>query len=136
MKSRTLKLAVLLGLLAMPALASSPPTLVNGLVIPGETTDLYQGATGAHFNRPGGFFSDVFYDRRTHALYGLADRGPGGGVLSFETRVEKFKVNVDNKTGAISNFRLQSTILFRSADGTQAFNGLNPLLLNGDKSVL
>src|SRR5262249_18469159 len=128
--------ALLVALLAIPAIAFSSPQLVNGLVIPGEAIDQYQGASGANFNRLGGFFSDLYYDRQNGALYGLADRGPGGGVLPYETRVQKFKVNVDNKAGAISNFRLQATILFRTSDGSQPFNGLNPDLLNGSKSTL
>jgi hypothetical protein len=138
MKFRTLRFALLLLALAvLPGFAvGGSPQLVNGLVIPGETTDLYQGAAGANFNRLGGFFSDLHYDRQNGTLYGLADRGPGGGVISYETRFQKFKVNVDHKTGAISNFRLQATILFRTADGSQAFNGLSPDLLNGDKRVL
>src|SRR5262245_34914387 len=111
MNRRALTLACLLASMALPAFALLPAVLVSGLVIPGETTDLDQGATGANFNRLGGPFSDLVYDRQNHALYGLVDRGPGGGLLPFETRVEKFKVNVDNKTGAISHFRLQATIL-------------------------
>lgn len=57
---KTLKLALLLGFAAIPAFASDPPTLVNGLVIPGETTDRCLGAAGANFNRLGGPFSDLF----------------------------------------------------------------------------
>lgn len=37
-------------------------------------------------------------------------------------------------TGAIGNFKLLDTILFK--DGANSFNGLNPEALNGDKSVL
>ena len=130
-----LKLTLILGLVAVPA-AAAPPQFVKSIVVPGEATDRYVGATGANFNRLGGPFSDLFYDRKEKVFYGLVDRGPGGGLISYETRVEKFRVNINSKTGAISNFRIVSTILFRTADGSQPFNGLNPGLLNGDKSVL
>lgn len=115
-------------------LMAQSPALVNSLEIPGNSTDLAPGS-GANQNRLG-MMSDMFYDRQNHAMYTLADRGPGGGTIAYETRVHKFKVNVDNKTGEITNFRVQQTIKFKTADGTASFNGLNPLLLNGDKSIL
>lgn len=130
-----LKFTFAIALAAVPA-AAAPPQLVKTIVIPGEATDRYVGATGANFNRLGGPFSDLFYDRKAKVFYGLVDRGPGGGLISYETRVEKFQVNINSRTGAISNFRIQSTILFRTADGSQPFNGLNPGLLNNDRSVL
>ena len=137
MIARIMKVALVAAFIAAPALAVDDlPVLVNSIVVPGETPDLYTGAAGANYNRLGGPFSDLFYDRQNHALYGLVDRGPGGGLISYETRIEKLKVNVNQKTGAISSFRLQLTILFRTADGSEAFNGLHPGLLNGDKSIL
>ena len=42
---------------------------------------------------------------------GLVDRGPGGGVIPYQTRVQQFSLNVNQSTGAISNFVLQNTIL-------------------------
>ncbi len=109
------------------------PNLVNTLTISGDSTDLNPG-TGANANRLGGFFSDLFYDRFNNVYYGLVDRGPGGGTISYDTRVQKFTLDVDPATGTISNLALLDTILF--TDGTTAFNGLNPGLLNGNKSVL
>ena len=118
---------------APPASASS---LVNTLSIPGETTDLFPlngGSSGANVNRLG-FFSDLYYDRHSNVYYGLGDRGPGGGLIPYNTRVQKFSLDVDSHTGAIGNFTLLETILF-TQDG-QNFNGLNPKELNGDSGVL
>ncbi len=112
------------------------PELVSTLVIPGESTDLYVGPASANTNRLGGPFSDLYYNRQDGSFYGLVDRGPGGGLISYETRVEKFKVNINNKTGDLSEFRVQSTILFKNSDGFTSFNGLNPRLLNGNSSIL
>ncbi|PSB19020.1 PEP-CTERM sorting domain-containing protein [Phormidesmis priestleyi ULC007] len=108
-------------------------SLVNNLVIPGESTDLAAGS-GANANRLGGFFSDLYYDRYQNLYYGLVDRGPGGGTISYNTRVEKFSLDVDAKTGAIAGFKLLDTILLTNAGSN--YNGLNPKLLNGDASKL
>jgi hypothetical protein len=107
-------------------------SLTNTLSIPGETTDLELG-NGANVNRFG-FFSDLYYDRFNNVYYGLGDRGPGGGVISYDTRVQKISLDVDQNTGAISNFKVLETILF-TKDG-ENFNGLNPRLLNGDAGNL
>lgn len=123
-----------LALAILPAFARADADLVNAIVLPGNATDLSSGF-GANQNRLG-MCSDMFYDRSGHHLYSLADRGPGGGTIAYETRMQKFKVNVDKKTGEISHFRLQETIKFKTTDGTQSFNGLNPLLLNGTVEVL
>ncbi len=132
----TRPLAALLGaaatLLASTALAA--PSLVNGITIPGSATDLSSGPSSANTNRLGGFGSDLFYDAATGSFYGVADRGPGGGVISYDTRVQQFGLSVNATTGAIGNFTLQSTTLFRDTGGT--FNGLNPTLLNGNASIL
>jgi hypothetical protein len=111
--------------------------LVNNITIAGNSTDLVPldgGSGGANVNRLGGFFSDLYYDRYQSVYYGLVDRGPGGGVISYDTRVQKFSLEVDPNTGAISNFNLLDTILFTK--GGNNFNGLNPSLLNGNAGVL
>lgn len=111
--------------------------LVNNITMAGNSTDLVPldgGSGGANVNRLGGFFSDLYYDRYQNVYYGLVDRGPGGGVISYDTRVQKFSLEVDPNTGAISNFNLLDTILF-TKDGNN-FNGLNPSLLNGNAGVL
>ncbi len=120
-------------LIPLPAQATS---FVNSLSIPGEMNDLSpvnSDSGGANINRFG-FFSDIYYDRPRNVYYGLSDRGPGGGLLPYETRVQKFTLDVDANTGAISNFNLLRTIRFQ--DQGEPFNGLNPSVLNGDKSIL
>jgi hypothetical protein len=115
---------------------ASAVSLVNGFTIAGEATDLFpvNDATGsANVNRLG-LFSDLYYDRYSNVYYSLADRGPGGGVISYNTRVQKFSLDVDANTGAISNFKLLDTIVFTK--NGQNFNGLNPTLLNGNSSIL
>lgn len=112
-------------------------TLVASLTIPGESKDLYPingSESGANVNRLGGFFSDLYYDRYQNVYYGLADRGPGGGVISYETRFQKFSLNVDSNTGAIARFNLLDTILLKN--NTNSYNGLNPTLLNGNSGNL
>lgn len=111
--------------------------LINTLTIEGNTPDLAPlggGTGGTNVNRLG-MFSDLYYDHAENAYYGLADRGPGGGLISYETRVEKFKLQVNPVSGAISNFQLIQTIKFKDAAGNP-FNGLNPGLLNSNKAVL
>ena len=54
----------------------------------------------------------------------LSDRGPGGGTLDYEVRVHRFTLDVNKHTGAISNFQVRTTFIFRK--GAQAFNGLAP----------
>ncbi|NJK47076.1 esterase-like activity of phytase family protein [Candidatus Gracilibacteria bacterium] len=111
-------------------------SLVNSVTIPADTPDLYPlngSSGGANINRLG-MFSDLYYDRHNQVYYGLSDRGPGGGVIDYQTRVQKFSLDVDPTTGGISNFNLLETILF-TKDG-ENFNGLNPERLNGDTSKL
>ncbi|ARV63070.1 PEP-CTERM sorting domain-containing protein [Nostocales cyanobacterium HT-58-2] len=109
-------------------------SLTNTLSIPGESTDLvpYSG-NSANVNRVG-FFSDLYYDRFNNVYYALGDRGPGGGRITYDTRVQKISVDVDQNTGAIANFKILDTILF-TKDGKN-FNGLNPSLLNGNSGNL
>ena len=134
---KTLWLSAIPLLLAVTAVASEP-TLVNVVSIPGDSIDarkLKPGeASGANFNRLG-FFSDLFYDRKTGYWYALSDRGPGGGLLEYATRVQRMRIPVNRHTGVVGTPVIDRTILFKGAGG-QPFNGLNPALLNGDSSVL
>jgi len=116
--------------------AHAAPLLVNTLTISGDATDLAAGS-GANQNRLGGFFSDLAYDRDEGVYYGLVDRGPGGGTIGYDARVQKFRLKVHPVSGKISKFRLTDTIGFRRDDG-KPYNGLRPDLdpLNGDRSVL
>ncbi len=111
-------------------------SFVNSLTLAGDAVDLTNlnsGSGGANINRLG-YFSDLYYDRSNNVYYGLSDRGPGGGTIAYNTRVQKFSLDVDLDTGAISNFKLLETIAFTKNE--QNFNGLNPLLLNSDSSNL
>jgi hypothetical protein len=94
---------------------------VNGIAISGAATDL---SSGSAFDRRLGFFSDLYYDAGRNEWWGLSDRGPGGGVLPYETRVQRFTLSVDAATGRIGDFQVLETIKFQRA-GTP-LNGLAP----------
>jgi len=106
--------------MALPAMAA--PTYVNSLTIPGNTLDLSGGTTVN--NGRFGAFSGIYYLPSVNQWFGLSDRGPGGGTLNYNTRLQRFSLDVDKDTGAISNFQIQQTILFRK--GSAYFNGLAP----------
>lgn len=136
-------LATLLSTLAQGAWAQ--PTFVNGLVIPGDSLDATE-QPGANAGRLG-MFSDIYYDPAREEWWALSDRGPGGGLLDYATRLQRFTLRVDAVTGAISRFRVKETVIFRDPQGLltpptapvnrpRALNGLNPLLLNNDVSEL
>ena len=130
-------LAGLLGaLLPLAAPARAQPVLAGTVTIPGAATDLFAAAEpGPNTNRLGGFFSDLYFDRPTGAYYGLADRGPGGGTIAYDARVQRFRLDVDPATGAIGGFALARTIALTDADG-RALNGLDPARLNGAAGVM
>ena len=92
----------------------------NGLALAGDAVDL---SSGTQAERRLGYFSDIYYDPSRKQWWGLSDRGPGGGVLQYDTRVQRFEVDI-SATGAISNFRVVQTVKFMQ--GTQPFNGLAP----------
>lgn len=115
--------ALAAGLLCSAAGAQtvSPGQFVNGIAIDGASPDL---SSGSATERRLGFFSDLYYDTHRNEWWGLSDRGPGGGVLSYETRLQRFTLDVNQATGAISGFQVQQTIRFSSPAG--ALNGLAP----------
>jgi hypothetical protein len=133
-------------LIASAPEASAQPAFVNGLVIPGEKLDATHepGANGGRL----GFFSDIYYDPARAEWWAISDRGPGGGTLDYATRVQRFTLDVNPITGAISHFKVKATIRFTDPKGLlsaptnpsvgspSALNGLNPLVLNGDAGVL
>jgi hypothetical protein len=86
------------------------PAFVNGLTIAGDTLDATR-KPGANAGRLG-FFSDIYYDPTEDEWWALSDRGPGGGVLNYSTRVQRFEIKVHPVTGAISQFRVKETIKF------------------------
>jgi hypothetical protein len=116
---------------SIPALAA--PLFTNSLEIPGNSVDRAAGS-GVNVNRLG-MFSDLFYDRSSNLFYGLSDRGPGGGLISYGTRVQQFQLNVSSTTGVISGFNVTNTIQFQTQNG-MPFNGLNPELLSGNVANL
>jgi len=120
MRTPTFAAALAALLSALPAQAA--PTFINGLTISGSALD-QSGGTALNNGRLG-FFSDLYYDTHRNEWWGLSDRGPGGGTISYDTRLNRFSLDVNPLTGAISNFAVQQTILFR--DGAQTFNGLAP----------
>jgi hypothetical protein len=78
---------------------------VNGLAIPGGTGDAF--GTSVNDGRLG-FFSDIYYDQLRNEWWALSDRGPGGGTLSYDTRVQRFTLDMNPTTGAISNFKISA----------------------------
>ena len=102
--------------------AHAEPAFVNGLVVSGTTLDA-SGGTLVNDGRLG-FFSDIYYDPARKEWWALSDRGPGGGTLHYQTRVHRFKVDIDPKNGRISNFRVHKTLIFRKADS--ALDGFAP----------
>lgn len=102
---------------------SAAPEFVNGLALDGALLDR-SGGTDANTGRVG-YFSDLYYDAQRKQWYGLSDRGPGGGSLDYQTRVQRFRLKVDKKTGVISDFKIRETIIFTDEFGNP-MNGLAP----------
>ncbi len=130
MKFRLVSLAAL-ALAAAPAQAAV--TFTGSFAVGGSSTDL-SGLSPAFGGNRLSFGSDLHYDAATDLFYGITDRGPGGGLISFAPRVNVFKLVTDATTNAISGFQLQNTIVFKQ-NGLN-FDGLNPGLLNGNPAVL
>lgn len=109
--------------IAQPSLAQtvSGVSFVNGLALAGGALDL---STGSDFDRRIGYFSDIYYDRARNEWWGVSDRGSGGGTLPYETRVQRFTLEVDASSRAISNLQVVQTLKF--SDNGLAFNGLAP----------
>ena len=98
-----------------PAAAQTflPASYANALVLAGSALDL--SGTGTAFDRRLGYFSDIYYDNNRNEWWGLSDRGPGGGTLDYSTRVQRFTLDINATTGAISNFQVAQTVLFTNA---------------------
>ncbi|MGH8755579.1 MAG: hypothetical protein ACREU0_07115 [Burkholderiales bacterium] len=94
---RTIVATTVAAVLIFHTLATlSAPAFVNGLTVPGATVDATQ-APAANEGRLG-FFSDIYYDPKRKQWWALSDRGPGGGVLSYQTRVQRFKIKINRKS--------------------------------------
>jgi len=115
--------AVLLAGLLFASAAVAQPQFVNGLAIAGDTGDRY--GTAANDGRAG-FFSALYYDPIRGEWWGLSDRGPGGGTLPYDTRVQRFTIDIDPATGAISNFRIVETFKFTNGGPRRTMNGKAP----------
>ncbi len=96
------------------------PSFINGIALNGSLPDL---SGGSPFDSRVGFFSDLYYDNNRNQWWGVSDRGPGGGTLPYETRVQRFTLDIA-ANGAISNFAIAETVLFK--DNGLAMNGLAP----------
>lgn len=116
-----LRLCLLTSSILIANSAAAAPMFVNGIAIDGATSDSF--GAGGNVGRLG-FFSDIYYNPNTLDWWGLSDRGPGGGSLSYDTRVQRFTLDVDLDSGAISNFTVKETVKLFS--GGSALNGLAP----------
>lgn len=107
---------------AAPA-ALAAPEFVNGLALDGAMLDR-SGGTDANTGRVG-YFSDIYYDPHREQWWGLSDRGPGGGALNYETRVQRFRLKIDRETGAIKGFKILKTVIFEDEAGNP-MDGIAP----------
>ncbi|MBL8352345.1 MAG: esterase-like activity of phytase family protein [Burkholderiaceae bacterium] len=123
MKTRFRPLAATAALLLTAGAATAAPSFVNGLTLDGSWLDL-SGGSSVNNGRLG-YFSDLYYDPNRREWWALSDRGPGGGTLDYDTRLQRFTVDVNQTSGEISNFRLLQTLVFRDGNGL-AFNGKAP----------
>jgi hypothetical protein len=121
---------------AGPALAADW-SLVNVVETRADTPDatpVRHGQGGANINRFG-FYSDLAFDPRTFSWYALSDRGPGGGVIDYATRLQHLRIPFHPFSGRIGQPRVERTVVFQDKAG-QPFDGINPRLLNGSAAVL
>ncbi len=117
------RIGVTASALAAAALCNAAPAFVNGLALPAAMLDVSGGGT-VNTGRLG-YFSDIYYDTHRNEWWALSDRGPGGGTLDYATRVQRFTLDVNGSTGAISNFQVQQTVIFTDTAGV-ALNGKAP----------
>ena len=88
---------------ASAASLAAAPVFVNGLRLRGDRVDA-TGKPGANEGRLG-FFSDLYYDPQRKEWWAVSDRGPGGGLIDYSTRVQQLDIDLDEKTGAIRKVR-------------------------------
>ena len=137
--------AVTLGISWTPS-SNSAPEFVNGITLPGNSVDA-TGVPGANQGRFG-FFSDLYFDPVREEWWALSDRGPGGGLIDYTTRVNRLDIKVNERTGAIERLKIKETIKFTDpfkllsppdnpgVGEPKGLNGLNPLELNGNVAIL
>ena len=102
------------GLCRPPA---APADFVNGLALPGNLLD-QSGGTTVNDGRVG-YFSDLLYDAKRGQWWALSDRGSGGGTLHYATRMQRFKVDINKRTGAISKFKIVKTVVSRTSTASR-----------------
>ena len=112
----------LMSILFASASQAASPSFVNGMALDGGMLDLSGGTTVN--NGRVGYFSDIYYDPNRQEWWGLSDRGPGGGTMNYDTRVQRFTLDVNQTTGAISNFQIAQTVVFKN--GSAGLNGIAP----------
>src|SRR5262245_24414816 len=112
LKIFTLCMSLLVSLAAAACPGHADPIFVNGLALSG---DLQDKADQSKFRV--GYFSDIYYDPNRNEWWGLSDRGPGGGLLSYGTRVQRFTIDINPVSGAISNFKIVETVEFTNKLG-------------------
>lgn len=129
-------LACAMAFVATSALATSTAcaadwTLVDVITLSANRVDHVRSPMPtANVNRLG-YFSDLVYEPASRTWFALSDRGPGGGVVDYATRVQQMHIPINHRSGALQGRNVViRTILFTDANG-QPFNGLNPTLLNG-----
>jgi hypothetical protein len=135
-------LACAIAFVATSALAATTPacaadwTLADVVTLSANRVDRVRSPTPtANVNRLG-YFSDISYEPGSRTWYALSDRGPGGGVVDYATRVQQMLIPINGRSGALHGRNtVIRTILFTDAQG-QPFNGLNPALLNGNPATL
>ena len=135
------RLSLLIGIaLFSSSVHAADWSLVNVIQTPATKTDALKLSQrndeqgGANMNRFG-FYSDLVYDKTSHTWLALSDRGPGGGVIDYATRVQRIIVQTNRSSAVINEPIIIRTMLLKDTNGV-LLNGLNPLLLNGDKSNL
>jgi len=102
---------------------------VNGLALDGALLDK---SAGSAFDRRVGFFSDIYYEGASNSWWGLSDRGPGGGTLAYDTRMQRFTLDVNTNTGAISNFVVVETVKFTNSGAAMTGKAPNPTNVLGN----
>jgi Esterase-like activity of phytase len=131
--------AIILALATTVAVIAATPaqavTFVNSIQVSGSAIDRSGLTGGPNFNRLGGFGSDLVFDQKSNLYFGLTDRGPGGGLIDYAPRIQSFRLGIDRNTGALTGFTLSATTVLKTTTGGN-FTGLNPLLANGNVSVL
>jgi len=110
-------------LTAAASAGHAAPQFVNGLALAGGMLDL-SGGTDANNGRVG-YFSDIYYDPNRNEWWGISDRGPGGGTLDYDTRVQRFDLHVNKVKGRISDFAILQTVIFKDESGNP-LNGKAP----------